>query len=253
MGTTPMCRVCPAGKFNPTPETSKCASCPKGQFSDASRTRCVHECPQGSFLVSSGSGSSSLAACDMCPKGRFQPEAGQPVCLICATGQFQPRGGQTRCLDKSASSSPQPCDCDPSQHASRVTRCSHHQQRIRVVHISEARHRMSVSGDEQHKCKWADGKCRCCECKRTGGPLETRPRDDDWAAPPFLTGGPIMVRSREQCEFSCVRNVACKVAHFGASGRCWMSSQLATSPSKVCKAGEAACASFVKVEPSAAP
>ena len=87
------------------------------------------------------------------------------------------------------------------------------------------------------------------ECRSAGGPVDVAPQKGDWAVPPYLHGGPILVEGREQCEFACTRDTRCKVGHFGGSGKCWLSAHLASAGRVECKLLEGSCASFVKMVP----
>jgi len=245
VGGKASCVPCLRGMVNPTKGADECTPCLAGERSDAFTTQCVVSCPKGSFSVGD-------RGCALCAPGRYQPDAGQPVCLICPSGKFQSARGRGACA---APTAPAACNCDPLLHPSKITKCSASSStgaragRIHVTHISPSRHGMVVVGDEQHKCKFAHGACRCCECRSSGGPVDVAPQEGDWVAAPYLHGGPIVVEGREQCEFACTRDAQCKVGHFGGSGKCWLSSHLARAASASCKLDEGACASFVKMVP----
>ena len=238
----PSCLPCLAGMINSVKGHDECTSCLAGERSDATHTLCVTSCPASSYSVGDRN-------CVLCAAGRYQPDAGQPVCLICPSGKFQKKLGQSGCTSPNQ---PAACNCDPLLHPSKITECTAvagAAGRIHVTHIAPSRHGMVVVGDEQHKCRFTQGACRCCECRSAGGPVDVAPQKGDWAVPPYLHGGPILVEGREQCEFACTRDTRCKVGHFGGSGKCWLSAHLASAGRVECKLLEGSCASFVKMVP----
>ncbi|XP_033127691.1 uncharacterized protein LOC117125331 [Anneissia japonica] len=67
-------------------------TCPPSQYADENGYICV-ECPPGSVR-----GNDLLpAVCEMCPKGTYQPDAGQLNCLVCKDGQSKTDFGSRDC------------------------------------------------------------------------------------------------------------------------------------------------------------
>ena len=83
---TSACAACAAGSFAPTSGSTSCTSCSAGSYADAPGSSSCILCPSGTF--SDFSSSASLAACQPCPGGTFNPSQGQTSsgCISCPPG-----------------------------------------------------------------------------------------------------------------------------------------------------------------------
>ena len=93
-GGAPSCVSCPLGRFSPAvgaTSAAQCeqhAGCPRGSYASVVSNVSItcETCTPGHFgrLVSTDVG----GHCYSCPKGKFQPNAGQDDCLECPSGKF---------------------------------------------------------------------------------------------------------------------------------------------------------------------
>ena len=87
------CAACPNGKFNPHPGQRRCQACATGKMSARDGVGCETprrvpakvQCPPGHY------GSPTTLAtiyleCDLCPQGKYQPNAGADKCWACPKG-----------------------------------------------------------------------------------------------------------------------------------------------------------------------
>ena len=89
------CLDCPSGFVQNSTGRAFCLPCISGSFS---RQRGNAEC----VLCAMGRASSTVARnidCDVCTKGKYQPEPGTTACLSCIPGKYQTKLEQTTCID----------------------------------------------------------------------------------------------------------------------------------------------------------
>jgi len=87
------CDVCTVGRKQPNQGTTDCLDCIPGTYSMYEKQR---ECK----ICESGKASSLVARkfkCELCGKGRHQPDEGTTSCLKCIPGQYQTETGQQNC------------------------------------------------------------------------------------------------------------------------------------------------------------
>ena len=129
----PLCTVCPAGSYCPTPasvlacptgtynpstmqtDLSNCLTCPVGSYCGSTGMTAPTACPAGTYRDATGginlasctlcpagtyrasTGATSLDQCLACPVTRYGPTTGLSACTVCPAGQYGDVTGLTAC------------------------------------------------------------------------------------------------------------------------------------------------------------
>ena len=89
-----LCNACPVGYYTDEIGKQHCRDCPVGFQQLHTRGGHCESCMPGKYGVKT---LKQVSSCELCTKGKYQPEPDSKICLNCVSGMYGSKEGLTRC------------------------------------------------------------------------------------------------------------------------------------------------------------